>query len=276
MENASKALIMAGGVLIALMIVGALLLMFSNLSSYQETNVRGERSAQVVEFNNQFETYNHDNVRGSDLYSLLNSAINYNRNQTTAGTRNPGDTTWADEGQDVSYQPLEIQFTLDISQLTADGTNRLFTGSGNKTYTVSGNTNTFENDIKNMISKLESAYGTNSLTNLTTNITKIFPTNPSTSQQNDAVAAFKSGCKKNTITTVKNDGSNGETIEVNSITWNKLNESADRSGTVKRNIYQYYEYVQFKRARFDCKNVTYDNNTGRITKMEFEFTGEFN
>ena len=31
MENASKALIMAGGVLIALMIIGALVLMFSNL-----------------------------------------------------------------------------------------------------------------------------------------------------------------------------------------------------------------------------------------------------
>ena len=72
MENASKALLIAGSVLIALMIIGALLLMFSNLSSYQDTNVQGERSAQVVEFNNRFSTYNHDNIRGSDLYSLLN------------------------------------------------------------------------------------------------------------------------------------------------------------------------------------------------------------
>ena len=35
MENASKALIMAGGVMIALLIIGSLLLMFNNLSSYQ-------------------------------------------------------------------------------------------------------------------------------------------------------------------------------------------------------------------------------------------------
>ena len=48
MENASKALIMAGSVLIALMILGALILLFSNLNAYQETNVRNERSAQVV------------------------------------------------------------------------------------------------------------------------------------------------------------------------------------------------------------------------------------
>ena len=38
MENASKALIMAGSVLIALMIIGALLLMFNSISNYQQTD----------------------------------------------------------------------------------------------------------------------------------------------------------------------------------------------------------------------------------------------
>ena len=65
MENASKALIMAGGVLIALMILGALLLMFNNLSSYQNTNTQTTEEAQVIAFNNQFETYNRNGVRGS-------------------------------------------------------------------------------------------------------------------------------------------------------------------------------------------------------------------
>ena len=35
MENATRALTMAGGILIALLIIGALLLAFNNLSSYQ-------------------------------------------------------------------------------------------------------------------------------------------------------------------------------------------------------------------------------------------------
>ena len=43
MENASKALLMAAGVLIALIIIGALLLMFNNLSNYQETNTQNTR-----------------------------------------------------------------------------------------------------------------------------------------------------------------------------------------------------------------------------------------
>lgn len=72
MENASKALIMAGSVLIALMIIGALVLMFSNLTSYQETNKDVAKSAQIAEFNTQHETYNRNDLRGSELYSLLN------------------------------------------------------------------------------------------------------------------------------------------------------------------------------------------------------------
>ena len=82
MENASKALIMAGSILIALMIIGALLLMFNNLSTYQESNVETTRDAQVVEFNNQFVTYNRDNIRGSDIVSLMNRAIDYNERKT--------------------------------------------------------------------------------------------------------------------------------------------------------------------------------------------------
>lgn len=263
MENASKALIMAGSVLIALIIIGALILMFSNLSSYQETNVQGERSAQIVEFNNQFETYNRKDVRGNELYSLLNNAINYNRTKSIAGIIDSSNTTWADQGENIAYEPITIKFKIDVSLLSVDGSNRLFTDRSG-TYTVSGNSNTFENSIKDTISKLEDSYGATSLNNLTTNITKIFPTNPSTTQQNNAVDAFKSACKKNTITTVKNNGDSGTTYTVKDITWNNLKD--DANGSIKNNIYKYYEYVQFKRAHFDCKKVTYNEKTGRITR----------
>lgn len=73
MENATKALVMAGSILIALLIIGALLLMFNNLSSYQNTNQQNIKDAQIVEFNNQFTTYIRDDVKGNELYSLLNS-----------------------------------------------------------------------------------------------------------------------------------------------------------------------------------------------------------
>ncbi len=78
MENASKALLMAGSVLIALLILGALLLMFNNLSSYQKIGEQDTREAQVIEFNNQFTSYLRDDVRGSDIVSLMNRVVDYN------------------------------------------------------------------------------------------------------------------------------------------------------------------------------------------------------
>ena len=67
MENASKALIMAASVLIAIVIISAFVLMMSNLTSYQQKNYDTELTAQVADFNNQFVTYARDGIRGSDM-----------------------------------------------------------------------------------------------------------------------------------------------------------------------------------------------------------------
>ncbi len=248
MENASKALIMAGSVLIALMIIGALILTFSNITAYQETNTRSTRSTQMAEFNSQYETYNRKDVRGSDLYSLLNKAIDYNRRESTAGTN------WADKGQEMAYEPMVITFTIsDISELSADGTNRLFTSSTNE---VTGKSNDFGNKVKDEIDDLEDTYGQTSLTNLTTNLTKIFiDDGADVDKKEEAVKNFNSASRKLTV--------------------NNFSE-IDEDSTIRSDVYKYYEYIQFKRAHFDCEKVEYNNQTGRITKMEFKFNGKFN
>lgn len=170
MENASKALLMAGGVLIALLIISALVLMFSNLSNYQQAGQVNDKEAQVVEFNNQYETYNRKNVRGSDLYSLLNRVVDYNRRKSTEGT---GST---DNGQYLAYEPITVKFSFVSSKggkelFSTDGTNRLLKSNE---YTQSGITNQFEKDITATVEKIENKYGKDSLTNLTTGLTKIF------------------------------------------------------------------------------------------------------
>lgn len=86
MENASKALLMAGGILIALLVIGALLLMFNQLSSYQKTNSDVEKQSQLVEFNNQFIQYTHSNIQGYELLTLINKVIDYNGNDGVANS----------------------------------------------------------------------------------------------------------------------------------------------------------------------------------------------
>lgn len=258
MENASKALIMAGGVLIAIMIIGALILMFNSLSSYQDTNQQGEVEAQVVEFNNQYVTYDNENVRGSDLYSLLNKVIDYNRRESTEGTG------WSDSGQQVQFVPMKMVMTIkndDLSQLSPDGTLRLITTGK---YTVDQTHNTFENKVKGTIDDLEKEYGADSLNALTTGLTKIFlDGNPSKEEKVQAIENFNSASRKIDITIRSNSDADVNTA------WNTLQ-------SYKSDIYSYYEYVQFKRLHFKCTKTDYDNKTGRIIEMDFESTGEFN
>ena len=47
----------------------------------------------------------------------------------------------------------------------------------------------------------------------------------------------------------------------------------DMTNKEKDKVFQYYEYMQFKRSIFksDSENLVYDNLTGRITKMVFNF-----
>ena len=242
MENASKALIMAGSVLIAIMIIGALLLMFNNLSSYQNANIQNEKDNQTVAFNNQFATYNRNNVRGSELYSLLNRVVDYNRRKSTEGT---GST---DEGQYIAYEPMEITFTLSSLNEFYPTTNNYEHLIIDTAYTVDSTTNDFDKIYKK-IKKLEDDYGADTLNNLVIAFNSIFDT----IDENKAVANF-------------NNASKNKDILISS--YSELEEHY-------QNICQYYEYVQFKRAKFNCTGAEYSQKTGRIIKMHFEFTGKF-
>ena len=257
MENASKALIMAGSVLIALMIIGALVLMFGNLTSYQKTDTSTTRTTQITEFNSQFETYNRDDVRGSELYSLLNRVIDYNRRQSYEGT---GST---DTGDTISYEPMIIHFNIDPKQLAADGRNNLLIK--NKEYTISKTDNSFEENVENTINKLEKAYGQDSLTNLTTNLTKLFP-------DADVVKTYTDTEKQLLI---KNFNAASKIVKIKDAT-DIDSKNPDTKNTIRQDAYTYYEYVQFKRAYFNCEVVQYDENTGRILRMDFVFTNKFN
>ena len=112
-----------------------------------------------------------------------------------------------------------------------------------------------DNSIKNEVDRIEKKYGQDSLTNLTTGLTAIFIDSRSTSDQETAVSKFNSASKK-----------------VKATKWDDIKSGS----TIRNDIYKYYEYIQFKRAYFKCTGTTYNRQTGRITKMEFEFTGKFN
>ena len=56
--------------------------MLSNLTDYQDKNDTRVQQQQIVEFNNQFSTYDRTGLRGTDMLSLMNRIIDYNARKT--------------------------------------------------------------------------------------------------------------------------------------------------------------------------------------------------
>lgn len=80
MENASKALLMAAGVLIGLMIISLAILLFNSFGGTSATIHQNIETQQIEQFNSQFTVYNgKDNVTIYDIISMANLATQNNK-----------------------------------------------------------------------------------------------------------------------------------------------------------------------------------------------------
>ena len=79
MENASKALLIAGGVLIALIILAMLLAMFNSMSNIQKEQEEQIKIEQIAAFNSEFEAYNKKVMYGTDVITLINKVAENNK-----------------------------------------------------------------------------------------------------------------------------------------------------------------------------------------------------
>lgn len=84
MENASKALLIAGGVLIAILIVSVLVVTLNIVNSNQRTREKALATEQLAEFNQKYEAYNKKALRGTDIITLMKMAIENNNKMEVA------------------------------------------------------------------------------------------------------------------------------------------------------------------------------------------------
>lgn len=79
MENASKALIMAGEILIALLIISMIVYAYSQWSNMENTGDKSKEAEQLAVFNKEYESYNRKLLRGVDVITVINKAIDNNK-----------------------------------------------------------------------------------------------------------------------------------------------------------------------------------------------------
>lgn len=72
MENAAKALQIAGGVLLAVLIIVLLVRGFTNVRIFQKAQLSEEEQAEILAFNEQYTKYVGQYVYGTEVRSLLN------------------------------------------------------------------------------------------------------------------------------------------------------------------------------------------------------------
>ncbi len=297
MENASKALLIAGGILILIILVSLVLLVKGNISNYYASEEELKMTEDKTKFNEQFTRYNRNDVAGYELISLSNKIIDYNERLSSETS----------EGNDVKANPVKISIILwkdtnkrdEVMNLLSYDNNKFYLlkeKSGqlieNNSYLNKNNKSSLEEFVKDA-RKLE----TNSkyLKGLTKNIDKIILKEGKNSNQLSKAWSYDNKKwnqpSENSVTDKEGDTTKllNAILKLESITQsskysNELKADKSYSNVATQygkmlndngfNMYRYYEYSQFTKAKFKCTSLKYDDTTGKVNELAFEFTGE--
>lgn len=86
MENISKALIIAGTIIITVMLMTLLWNLYSNFQKIHKIDDETEKFEQDTEYNKKFRAFNRSDVKGIDILSLYNLVEDYNLREVTNPT----------------------------------------------------------------------------------------------------------------------------------------------------------------------------------------------
>ncbi len=218
MENASKALLIAGGVLLAMMILAIMVYVFGSMSDFAESQDRTAATQEIVEFNKGYEAYNKQRMYGTDVISVVNKAINHNKNV-------------APNAEDPYY----VNVKMHVIQSFETTGKRIDN-------TKSANQLGYEKDLD--IGAIRSE-----LSSVTVSTSEL-----------KAGSSYDLGKWK------------GDVLEMNSGIISFFTQTD--SDTIKtKGQYTYYIYsalTNFKSSIFECSEVHYNQETGRIDEISFE------
>lgn len=79
MENASKALLMAGGTLLAILILTVLIYTLNASNTLAQAQDEKKLAQQTSAFNKEYEAYEKSRMYGTDIITVVNKAIDYNQ-----------------------------------------------------------------------------------------------------------------------------------------------------------------------------------------------------
>ncbi len=152
MENASKALVIAGTILISILVISVAVLSFNKMSDYQKSKSDLIKDNQISKFNEGFTQYIRNDTLGIDIITLANKVIDYNNKKIDYGV--------------IDYNQT-ITLEIDMKKYNPTYGNSLFQ---KKNYIIQKSTDEFFKNIINKYTTLESKYTLKVMSALSSNI----------------------------------------------------------------------------------------------------------
>ena len=274
MENITKALLIAAGVLIAIILTTLLVIGYNQISGYYQEQSNVTEVKQIIEMTKKFTNYDGREIRGNEMLSVINMVVDYNN--------------WVKENSNQGYKELVLNISFKNVQSYSNTTKY------DEFHIIDGIDYLIPKNLQN-----------NCITNKPNDKLKIFSTRVSdlvNSLSQNSLITNNSVKVEGTLQTLsanvhninvwlnKTDNTNNDNSKMASLLDSilKTNLNSDNPDDVKRNLNnaknniqdimniaaKYYEIMQFKRAYFKCEGdngntgVELDNN-GKVKTMNF-------
>ena len=128
MDNASKALYMAGSLLIALLVISLLVYAFSNIGGLQDEVDTIESEEEITAFNTEYEAFNKKIMYGVDVISCINKVINHDEKYVNGKRSNPKYGTEALINVIVNLSDNNLHEITEVYHFDENGRERKYYG----------------------------------------------------------------------------------------------------------------------------------------------------
>lgn len=109
MENASKALIMASGILLAIVLIAAFINSLSTVNSLQMSQYSEEEQEELIAFNEQYTKYVGQYVYGTEVITIINKTLDSENYPITTKINFNNDYTYGIKKYDANSKSYKIE-----------------------------------------------------------------------------------------------------------------------------------------------------------------------
>ena len=269
MENSAKALLMAGGVLLTMLIVILLFYFKGRITEFYDEQGQIDDIANVAEFNKQFTNYERQKVYGYEIISLANMVEDYNTRHSGAENA-PNDEKYTPITLTVSFVNSGGKVSQQMWYSNEDGSHLFRDG---QSYIQSDTNNTIANIIS-QATNIENKYDAQTASKLAKSIKSLIVNEEEDENEINKIMSEQHVSKESAINALKQRSVNDYKAMTHEEKTYEQIEQILLNGYNGISIRTYYEYIQFKRAVFKCEGIGYDNNvggSGRVSSLTFSF-----